>query len=1086
MSNPVHQSLSQTPSTASTVNIEFNEPNHHEAKTQAPDKPKNFLKRHFRCFNFVPSTKKSSERTQQRKATRQQAEETLHRKAKLVEQLEDQYGATVAITHRKRSLDRGYSFKVKSEQLGQTYRFKSLEDAEAVLEKGYARNRAKLPALISSRVPRFRDIHNVNALGLREKGPVMVIDGGDDMAVALEKTGLPRKVVQIVQASVLYPVFIGLVHKGWEGAREERLESLEAIQQTPKLKDLKSTLQQLLQQEVISQQNVTKILQKSLDGTLSSKDQQAFEDHLAFQHETLKTIEEFLESTTKPSHPSKHSSIDDALQTLLANVKEQNTRFSQDVNHSQDVLSSSQGIRSNSQCIRLSNENCIKWLEQLAQYQDQKNQPILEKIAERLGPALTESGLGSMYWGMATFEARALTELVMGHSQSLISEFLSSMGAQINTLGQMQMTLAALCNTYLAAKEAQSIDQSISDLKAIKNQFQDKTTNDMLDRLINFKKSERLNQRLGATGNALLSAGQAAMATSYFTGNLPQTLAGVAATLVGVGTNLVNAQIWHVKGHIPEGPDQRMQQIMDHLKATSALSLGEVNNAIRELETLAQERTQPKIWLDLCLQAFKQPNEAFRTEGKLFNKLYQQLEDRYRDAQSGEHRYLYQQALNTHKSAFKEAFERFREARFDKGPLEAYVTLCSHYQSLTGFPNNNNEYPNQSIQALFNFTEMLGVDSVLEQRIVKKLVNREHLMGKYFSQGLQQRYLSHIPAQKAKKPWAIPNPLAPITNLVATTQRGQQWLDKLTPKVSWGHKETTLYTFNKERFLKDLTVLEQGNRSDLLELGLSESMIQEINRLKNSLFDSTTTSGIREAFGTDRRNQFNQTLVKAAKPNARAEVLRPIVHGQQQVIEYYQSQTESDQSQTESDQTRNNKAQVNPSKTPEKAKTFQQQITGETERSGLSQENTYLQENTDRTTQESSQLIREKNQILKNQYLSSASTPPTTVTGDLKLGSIDNPFRIPKQFLLDFGATIPGRLQRPADLISTNFLSTPDKLTLNADKIDAWLALQEVDKSKATLTELGKWLDRGVKLSGDQDLQDKVKGLAQHPESLTL
>lgn len=1033
MSNPVHQSLSQTPSTTTALNIAFKEPNNQETKTKIPVLNK-LLKRSFRCFNLLPSNKKSSEHTQQRAAQRQEAKETLNHRTDLVRQLEDQYAATVTITHRKRSLDRGYAFKVKSEQLGQSYRFKSLEDAQEILEKGYARNRAKLPALISSRIPRLRDIHNVNPLGLREKGPVMVIDGGDDMAVALEKTGLPRKVVQIVQASILYPVFIGLVHKGWEGAREERLESLEAIQQNPRLKDLKNTLHQLLQQEVISQQSVTNILQKSLDETLTQQDQIAYEDHLAFQHETLKTIEHFLDSAAKAPHPSKHSSIDEQLQQLLTDVKTQNTRFSQSINRDQ-------GIRSN-------NGDCIKWLEQLAQYQDQRNQPLLEKIAERLGPALTESGLGSMYWGMATFETRALTELVMGHSQSLISEFLSSMGAQINTLGQMQMTVAALCNTYLAAKEADSLNQSITDLQTIKNQlfdkFQDKTTRDMLDRLINFKKSERLNQRLGATGNALLSAGQAAMATSYFTGNLPQTLAGVAATLVGVGTNLVNAQIWHVKGNIPEGPNQRMQQIMDHLKATPALSLKEVNKAIRELETISQERAQPKVWLDLCLQAFKQPKKSFKAPDELFLKLYQQLVDRYSDVQSGKHGYLYQQALNNHKNAFKEAFELFRADRFEKGPLDAYVKLCSHYQSLAGSPN---EYPQQSIQALFNFTEMLGVDPVLEQRIIKKIINREHLMGKHFSQALQRRYLNHIPAEKAKKPWAIPNPLAPITNLIATTQRGQQWLDKLTPEVSWGHKETAVYSFNKEQFLQDLSLLEKGNRLDL-----PEPMIQEIVRLKNSLFDSATASGIREVFGKDRRNQFNQTLVKAVKPNARAEVLRPIVHGQQHIIDYYKSRTEETES-----------------KALEEPKAFQQQIRQGTEHLDL------LQENTRRST-------RENTQTLRKNFLASDSIPPA-VTGHLTLGSIDNAFTIPKQRLLDFGATIPGRLQKPTDLQHTNFLSTPNKLELNADKFYRWLVAQEdVLISKATLTELDGWLDRGVKLSGDQALLNKLKELAKNPE----
>ena len=73
---------------------------------------------------------------------------------------------------------------------------------------------------------RGRKGFNVKTLNTSGRNSPIVIDGGDDIAVSLENAGLPKSLLHAAQSFGLYPAFIGIVHKGWLGAKEEHQDSL--------------------------------------------------------------------------------------------------------------------------------------------------------------------------------------------------------------------------------------------------------------------------------------------------------------------------------------------------------------------------------------------------------------------------------------------------------------------------------------------------------------------------------------------------------------------------------------------------------------------------------------------------------------------------------------------------------------------------------------------------------------------------------------------------------------------------------------------------------------------------------------------
>jgi hypothetical protein len=62
-----------------------------------------------------------------------------------------------------------------------------------------------------------------------ESGLVLVIDGADDAAVAINNTGLPRQLEASIQAFIIFPAFLALVKLGVDGLSEEKHDKAEEV-----------------------------------------------------------------------------------------------------------------------------------------------------------------------------------------------------------------------------------------------------------------------------------------------------------------------------------------------------------------------------------------------------------------------------------------------------------------------------------------------------------------------------------------------------------------------------------------------------------------------------------------------------------------------------------------------------------------------------------------------------------------------------------------------------------------------------------------------------------------------------------------
>lgn len=320
---------------------------------------------------------------------------------RLKSELESTYGIEVTTSER-----RGFPWKISGGELDQTLRFANLDDAKASLEKGYKRNRAKHLAWLFRKL-RGRNGHNVSPITNGDSGPVLVIDGGDDLAVSLENSGLPRKLVQTVQTLGLYPGFIAVVHKGWLGALEERNDASEEFSKLKNtINDLKEELTATLKAELINkEQSINSDQPPNVDKLVK---QLRFKKELFEQFSKLKLTEN-----------TKVNEAITQVRQLLDTVSQHRVSLEQqlsDTNTSNENLATLLDTIDKANLFDPSSPTTQEILQQIAELRGSQEEKWLKYFESRWAGNFTESGLGSMYWGMISFEARATSQLLAGDS----------------------------------------------------------------------------------------------------------------------------------------------------------------------------------------------------------------------------------------------------------------------------------------------------------------------------------------------------------------------------------------------------------------------------------------------------------------------------------------------------------------------------------------------------------------------------------------------------------------------------------------------------------------------------------------------
>lgn len=802
---------------------------------------------------------------------------------KLKNEIESQWGLTVS-----NSSNRQYPWKVKGDSLEQSFRFKSLEEMHQALEAGYLRRTAKHLAAIE-RLGRGRDVHNVTSLTKMDTGPVLVIDGGDDLAVSLENSGLPRSLVLAVQSTALYPAFISVVYKGWQGANDEYIETREEYQALIESQQaLKKEIHTLVTQEL-------SLKEQLLDTSDNSEAQQQLRDALLNQNQFKTTLLSSIEPLLTASNNNETDQVPDAQHLKdtiqqLDSFKKQLTEHNQAINKQLTDSTPSSELQqllaklNNSQLFDPTSSECHELIQQLAEYKANQDDKLAKFADAHIATAFTESGLSGMYWGMVSFEARAATELLVGEASLPFSHVLSQMGDTFNVLGQAQMVIAGLTKAGLGVREVKSLNEWLDQIKntnALNNPDQPELakTKAIIDQFYHHQRNVTIGETVG---NSVLTLGQLGMILGgpFGVGVSSVLYAGVGATIGGVAMSQVAAQYSNKVFNVSEEKSAKEQEISQWTnKDKNPLEI--IQQRIGKLYELSQEQATPKVWLNIYQTLAKKPEIS---SSEVLTKVEKQYQ-KYDTEHSGHYRQLYRQALDNINNDRHNTIDIINKA---KSLLQKDINETNTHTAFSAFISTHiqqlqnvawvGERPDTAagqIRQLFQFAEQQGFTKEFERRTVKRLINQNGYITNKETKVDPSSYITKIEANKSKRPWQIPNPIAPVINLgrlikqlIKPVANPSFLSPNLSLPINWGKKDTAVYAFNRDQFLEDLNTLNSES---------SEG--KNLHRLCQTLFTEQMTNDAKTWLGKDNRHVFEETMRHIGKQMLRDNVLRPIVHG---------------------------------------------------------------------------------------------------------------------------------------------------------------------------------------------------------------
>lgn len=798
--------------------------------------------------------------------------------------MEKQWGVEIS-----RSANAKYPWKVTGDMLEQTFRFKSLDDMAQALEQGYLRRTAKHMAA-AERFIRGRDIHNVTSITKMDTGPVLVIDGGDDLAVSLENSGLPRSLVLAVQSTALYPAFIGVVHKGWQGANDEYSEAREEYQELLESQQaLKNEVRSLVTQELAIKEQ---LLNSTDNDDIQQQLLNLLNQHNGFKTNLLASVEPLLSAKSDGDQAQLKSTIGQ-LNALKAQLADHNQQVNEQLADKQPSPELQQLLTtlSSSQLFDPTSPDCHALIQQLSDYKANQDDKLAKFADTHIAAAFTESGLSGMYWGMVSFEARATSELLAGEAAQSFSSILSQMGDTFNVIGQAQMVIAGLTKAGLGIHEIKSLNEWLDQINTTQaldkpNSPELTKTKAIIDQFYRHQRNVTVAETLG---NSVLTLGQLGMILGgpFGVGVSSVLYAGVGATIGGVAISQAAAQYSNKVFNVSDKKSAAEEAISQQTDP-DAKPLDIIQQRIQNLYQLSQEQATPKVWLTIYQTIMKNPKadafEVLAAAGKPYQK--------YDAEHSGHYRQLYRQALDNIKADSQNTIDIINQAKSllqQKGSNTAFSAFVSqHIQQLQEVPwvAEQSDTAAGQIKQLFQFAEQQGFLKEFERRIVKRLVN-ENGYPLLKEQKLEHGpYIKKITANKSKRPWQIPNPIAPIINLgrlvkqlIKPVAHPKLLSNTLSIPMNWGKKDTSVYVFNRDRFLQDLTELKP-NTPEASYLNKTCQMLFTEQLANDAKYWITKKANkVYMASGKDNVHVFEETMRHIGKQVLRDNVLRPIVHG---------------------------------------------------------------------------------------------------------------------------------------------------------------------------------------------------------------
>jgi hypothetical protein len=173
---------------------------------------------------------------------------------------------------------------------------------------------------------RGRDSHN-NVLSLKTdiKSRALVIDGADDLAFALENSGLP-KYIELTLKSQIYMLFGGAVFIGYEGANQEFKDvNQEYSESVENIKKLRKEIIKNIELDLNTKSNLNEsINQNSLNYSIIENLTKKSAENTNFKLEFLNKINEFFKINKIP----RANSLNNLFKELTFLIENQNKNLS--------------------------------------------------------------------------------------------------------------------------------------------------------------------------------------------------------------------------------------------------------------------------------------------------------------------------------------------------------------------------------------------------------------------------------------------------------------------------------------------------------------------------------------------------------------------------------------------------------------------------------------------------------------------------------------------------------------------------------------------------------------------------------------
>ncbi|BBH53772.1 calcium-binding protein [Fluviispira sanaruensis] len=894
------------------------------------------------------------------KLEEQLSHEIISRKSDDIVELEKTFNISIEIVEKNSS----QKFKVTDNSTGESDTFQNLNDIKVVYtgienSSAYIAKKAKTIKYVIRKL-RGKDAHNkVINLKTQDAGKALVIDGFDDLASALENSGLPKHLELSLKSSI-YMIFGGAVFIGYEGASEEfqetKNEYTESIEET---KALRKEIITNMENEIAAKEVLLSSLDAS-DQSLSAQGKIARE--IAMENAKFKI--EFAQEVLKAINTKKIQTKLDAkiFNKLLDLVQNHNIKVHAIKTHSNthltllnseytQLFSKLKSIDKIKSLPVHDQEYVATSLNSLFEYQNGLNDSLSKSIAATSILPNISRGLSSMYYGMVAFEAKTLAELTTlnsktfaaGSAKALTFEnYLLSVEAIGNTFlaaGQAQMVLAGLSKISDNNKELKSLNTWLDEM--IKSSFWDEVKASNLDPhskknilntkkiLESFYKSKRNWIRMRATGDTMLTAGQAAMFVSgpLVFGMPALSGFGAGSTILGIVTSQMSDQ-YIDKNFEFEAPaeDSKEAKIakgdLDNPNDPLIVKLLDRSTKLVDLShQKAQVRVWQKIYDALILNSNIDSKELIRT----LKQDWQNKHSKINSAKKVYYSEIYLKNLRKmfpkdNPQLFNKNLEFIDQAKLllnsnsnDNNSVKSlnFIKFISTHLRLL---NTNNEVSNsvyspvliekvksssltnqnigETITSIFTFFDEFGLSGEFDRRIVKKIVlqNGFPFSGEQSAldkKKIAHRYLKEVVVKTNKQPWNIPNPLPGFFVYYFPQLSGNS--DKPSKPLIFSKKDKSVYIFDRKLYLEDLNNYENITQAEKNSVDEFTKLAFETNDFAGST-DQTFFAKLKKmkgAFGKELRSVFKLTYEAAAKSIFRANTIRPITDGVVEQLDKY-------------------------------------------------------------------------------------------------------------------------------------------------------------------------------------------------------